>query len=102
MVAGYDICNTDELKGLKKALLIASIGWVGSDGAYDTVLSIKDGQATPVEIHNSDTVANGLDFSKHVRDVGFSPRSGEISIEPDVNLGAGDCVIFIDAVIPDA
>jgi hypothetical protein len=101
-VAGYDICDANELKGLSKALGIISMGWVGSDAAYDTQLQIQDGQATPISLHNADVVASGLDFAKHVRQLNYTPKSGEVSIQFDVSLGAGDAIIFVDAIIPDS
>lgn len=100
MVAGYDICTESALQGLSKAQIIYRMGWVGSDAAHDTQLQLQDGQSTPISLHNMDTVANGLKFNEHILRVDYVPRTKDIKITPDVNLGAGDCLIFVDAEVP--
>ena len=98
-LATLDITTVDELRGLKNALIIMKMGFIGSDAAYDTSMTIHDGQREPVVLMNHATIAGGW-LQDYITDINFTPKSGEISIFLSANLGAGDMVLFIDAIIP--
>ena len=97
-IAGYDICNDEELQGLASCSILTAMGWVGSDVAYDTVLEVRDSQSNPIALPNHNTVAGGFDASKHISDLNYRPQ-GKISIKFDVGLGAGDAWIWVEATL---